>query len=85
MSRKVKAGRVLERLSRERPGLFARWPIGIRGSFGLMGSPERREPHARIHERPAVRVSAGLLAKAARICEGKPNGRAAMTSSVSAF
>jgi len=33
MGRKAKAGRVLERLSRERPGLFAHWKIGIRGSF----------------------------------------------------
>lgn len=33
MGRKAKTGRVLERLSRERPGLFAQWKIGIRGSF----------------------------------------------------
>jgi group II intron reverse transcriptase/maturase len=33
MGRKAKAGRVLERLSRESPGLFAHWKIGIRGSF----------------------------------------------------
>src|SRR6516225_456656 len=33
MGRKAKAGRVLERLSRERTGLFAHWKIGIRGSF----------------------------------------------------
>jgi RNA-directed DNA polymerase len=31
--RKTKAGLVLERLSRERPGLFTHWKIGIRGSF----------------------------------------------------
>lgn len=30
---KAKTGRVLERLSCERPGLFAQWKIGIRGSF----------------------------------------------------
>ncbi|WP_256469769.1 MULTISPECIES: group II intron maturase-specific domain-containing protein [unclassified Bradyrhizobium] len=33
MGRKAKTGRVLERLSRERPGLFAQWKIGMRGSF----------------------------------------------------
>lgn len=31
--RKAKTGRVLERLSRERLGLFAHWKIGMRGSF----------------------------------------------------
>lgn len=33
MGRKAKAGHVLERLSRERPGFLAHWKIGIRGSF----------------------------------------------------
>ena len=32
MGRKAKAGRVLERLSRERPDLFSHWKIGMRGS-----------------------------------------------------
>ena len=31
--RKTKDGLVLERLSQERPGLFAHWKIGINGAF----------------------------------------------------
>lgn len=33
MGHKTKAGRLLERLSREHPGLFAHWKVGLRGSF----------------------------------------------------
>jgi RNA-directed DNA polymerase len=33
MGHTTKAGRLLERLSRERPGLFAHWKVGLRGSF----------------------------------------------------
>lgn len=49
MGRKAKAGRVLvlERLSRERPGLFAHWKIGIRGSFASWEPSER--PAVRFH------------------------------------
>lgn len=54
MGGKAKAGPVLERLSRERPGSFAHWKIGIRGS-SPNGSPVRRESHAGMYERPAVR------------------------------
>jgi|SRR5581483_166311 len=54
MSPKAKAGRVLEQLSRERPGLFAHWKIGIRARSPDR-SPVRRESHAGIYERKAVR------------------------------
>jgi RNA-directed DNA polymerase len=33
MGRKTKAGRFLEQLSRECPGLFVHWKIGLKGSF----------------------------------------------------
>lgn len=54
MGRKAKTGRVLERLSRERPGFLhnARPAYAARSPDG---SPVTGESHAGIHESPAVR------------------------------